>query len=210
MLKLDEPSDRFALVCGIDEVGRGPLAGPVIAAAVVLEPNRPIEGIADSKKLSHKRRIELADCVKQDARAWALGRAEVDEIDQLNILQATMLAMRRAYQELAVEVDFAYIDGNSDPRLGCNSATVVKGDDKFECIGAASIVAKVARDSEMESMAKRFPEYGFERNKGYPTPFHLNALQRHGPCTIHRRTFHPVTVALNQHLSALHNSEASL
>ena len=210
MLNLGEAPNQFALVCGIDEVGRGPLAGPVVAAAVVLDPTRTIEGITDSKKLNHKRRVELAECVKRDARHWALGRAEVDEIDQLNILQATMLAMRRAYLNLEVEVDFAYIDGISDPQLGCSSATIVKGDAKLECIGAASIIAKVARDREMEAMAKRYPEYGFERNKGYPTRFHLDALQRYGPCSIHRRSFSPVTAALIQRLRVQDDAEAEL
>ena len=198
MLPFDETSNSYKLVCGIDEVGRGPLAGPVVAAAVVLDPDKPIDGIEDSKRLQPERRVVLAESIREHSAHWSLGRAEVEEIEQLNILQATMLAMRRAFRGLRTEVDIAYIDGNSDPGLDCRSVTVIKGDAKFACIGAASIIAKVARDREMQSMAKLFPEYGFESNKGYPTPAHLDALRKFGPCRIHRSTFAPVATALHE------------
>ena len=181
-----------AVVAGVDEVGRGPLAGPVIAAAVILEARRPIEGIDDSKRLSARRREALAPEIRERARAWALGRAEVEEIDRLNILRAALLAMHRAVVALVVPPDVAYVDGNMAPALPCATVTVVGGDGKLAAIGAASILAKVARDAEMRALAERYQDYGFERHKGYATAEHLAALERCGPTPIHRRSFAPV------------------
>ena len=180
-------------VAGVDEVGRGPLAGPVVAGAVVLDPGRRIEGLKDSKELKPERREELAAAIRDRARAWALGRAEVAEIDRINILRATLVAMRRAVDALAAEVRVAYVDGNMAPALdGCATVTVVGGDAKVPAISAASIIAKVARDAEMIAAAERFPGYGFESHKGYATAVHLAALSRLGPTPLHRRSFAPV------------------
>ncbi|MCZ6889179.1 MAG: ribonuclease HII [Gammaproteobacteria bacterium] len=184
-------------VAGVDEVGRGPLAGPVVAAAVVLDPNRPIANLADSKVLTAKQREVLDEEIRRLSLAWALGRAEVGEIDRLNILRASLLAMRRAVTSLAVAVKVAYVDGNIAPSLPCATVTVVGGDAKVPAISAASIIAKVARDREMSDFAGRFPEYGFERHKGYATPEHLAALKRVGPCEIHRRSFAPIRTPEN-------------
>ncbi len=182
-------------VAGVDEVGRGPLAGPVVAAAVVLDPARSVSGLRDSKALAASRREELASMIRERAVAWAIGRAEVAEIDRINILHASLAAMRRAVEGLAVEVRLAYIDGNRAPVLACATVTVVGGDAKVPVISAASIVAKVARDAEMAAAAKRYPGYGFERHKGYATAAHLAALQRLGPTPLHRRSFAPVARA---------------
>ena len=184
-------------VAGVDEVGRGPLAGPVVAAAVVLDPNRPIANLADSKVLTAKQREVLDEEIRRLSLAWALGRAEVGEIDRLNILRASLLAMRRAVTSLAVAVKVAYVDGNIAPSLPCVTVTVVGGDAKVPAISAASIIAKVARNREMSDFAGRFPEYGFERHKGYATPEHLAALKRVGPCEIHRRSFAPIRTPEN-------------
>ena len=181
-----------AVAAGVDEVGRGPLAGPVVAAAVVLDPARPVAGVADSKVLSARRREELAVEIRARARAWALGRAEVAEIDRLNILGATLLAMHRAVVGLSPRPDVAYVDGNIAPALPCATVTVVGGDARLAAIGAASILAKVARDAEMRALAERYAEYGFERHKGYATAAHLDALARWGPTPVHRRSFAPV------------------
>ncbi len=194
-----EPGDATvadAVAAGVDEVGRGPLAGPVVAAAVVLDPARPVAGVADSKVLSGKRREELAAEIRAAARAWALGRAEVAEIDRMNILRATLLAMHRAVVGLALRPDVAYVDGNIAPALPCATVTVVGGDGRLAAIGAASILAKVARDAEMRALAERFGDYGFERHKGYATPAHLEALARWGPTPVHRRSFAPVRACL--------------
>lgn len=180
------------IVAGVDEAGRGPLAGPVVAAAVVLDAGRPIAGLADSKRLQPSRREALAAEVKRRARAWALGRAEVEEIDRINILAATLLAMRRAVLALNIRPDAAWVDGNVAPPLRCATVTVVGGDAKVAAISAASILAKTARDAEMAALAARHPQYGFERHKGYATQRHLEALRRHGPSAIHRRSFAPV------------------
>ena len=179
-------------VAGVDEVGRGPLAGPVVAAAVILDPERPIEGLADSKKLSEKRREALADVIKEQALSWALGRAEVEEIDRLNILQASLLAMQRAVAGLQPAAEFALVDGNRCPDLACPAEAVVRGDDRVPVISAASVIAKVARDREMVALEQVFPGYGLAQHKGYPTKVHVAALQRLGVATIHRRTFGPV------------------
>ncbi len=180
------------LVAGVDEVGRGPLAGPVVAAAVILDPQRPIEGLADSKKLSEKRREVLAMEIRSGALAWALGRAEVAEIDELNILQASLLAMRRAVEALSPAAIHALVDGNRCPELPCSAEAIVGGDAKVPAISAASILAKVARDREMVALDARYPGYGLARHKGYPTKAHLIALAEQGVSEIHRRSFAPV------------------
>lgn len=180
------------LVAGVDEVGRGPLAGPVVAAAVILDPARPIEGLADSKKLSEARREALAPIIRERALAWALGRAEVEEIDAINILQASLLAMRRAVLALPVAPEFALIDGNRCPDLPCLAEAVVKGDSRVAAISAASIIAKVARDREMVELDGLYPGYGLAGHKGYPSPAHLAALERLGVTAIHRHSFAPV------------------
>ncbi|KAA8996110.1 ribonuclease HII [Affinibrenneria salicis] len=185
-----------ALIAGVDEVGRGPLVGAVVTAAVILDPTRPIVGLADSKKLSEKRRQALSLEIKQKALAWSLGRAEPEEIDRLNILHATMLAMQRAVAGLAVTPEWVLVDGNRCPALPMPSLAVVKGDSRVAEISAASILAKVARDSEMVELDRRFPEYGFAQHKGYPTAFHLEKLALLGATIYHRRSFAPVKRAL--------------
>ncbi|MCG7878252.1 MAG: ribonuclease HII [Candidatus Thiodiazotropha taylori] len=185
-------SKAFALVAGVDEVGRGPLAGPVVAAAVILHPERPIEGLADSKKLSEKRREQLSQLIKEQAHSWCLGRAEVEEIDRINILQASLLAMKRAVEGLPRMPGLAMVDGKHAPRLACRVDTVIGGDAFVESISAASIIAKVARDQEMVELDRRYPGYGLARHKGYPTKQHLEGLQALGITPIHRRSFGPV------------------
>ena len=179
-------------ICGVDEAGRGPLAGPVYAAAVVLDTDRPIEGLKDSKLLSALRREILSISIQERAQAFAIAQASVEEIDRLNILQATMLAMRRAVEGLGVRPDEAWIDGNRCPKLACRSRAFVQGDRLHPVISAASILAKTARDAEMRRMHERYPLYCFDRHKGYPTPEHLALLERYGPSEIHRRSFAPV------------------
>ena len=179
-------------VCGVDEAGRGPLAGPVYAAAVVLDPEKPIEGLKDSKLLSASRREFLFEMIRTNSKAFAIAQASVEEIDRLNILQATMLAMRRAVEGLGVRPDEAWIDGNRCPKLACRARAIVQGDRLHPVISAASILAKTARDAEMRRLHERYPQYCFDRHKGYPTPEHLALLDRHGPCEIHRRSFAPV------------------
>ncbi|ELY4598425.1 ribonuclease HII [Cronobacter malonaticus] len=180
------------LVAGVDEVGRGPLVGAVVTAAVILDPLKPIVGLADSKKLSEKRRLALFDEIKEKAIAWSLGRAEPHEIDELNILHATMLAMQRAVAGLAVTPEYVLIDGNRCPALPMPSMAVVKGDSWVAEISAASILAKVTRDAEMAELDLTFPQYGFAQHKGYPTAFHLERLAEHGATAHHRRSFAPV------------------
>ncbi|MFU2078243.1 ribonuclease HII [Avibacterium endocarditidis] len=182
----------YELIAGVDEVGRGPLVGAVVTAAVILDPNNPIEGLTDSKKLSHKKRLALAEEIKQKAKAWALGRAEPEEIDELNILHATMLAMQRAVNQLKITPHFVLVDGNRIPQLAMPAQAVVKGDSLVAEISAASILAKVARDLEMEELDKRYPQYAFAQHKGYPTKLHLEKLAEHGPLPQHRRSFAPV------------------
>ncbi|GKW16117.1 ribonuclease HII [Pectobacterium carotovorum subsp. carotovorum] len=183
-------------IAGVDEVGRGPLVGAVVTAAVILDPTRPIVGLADSKQLSEKRRLSLYDEIKEKALAWSLGRAEPEEIDQLNILHATMLAMQRAVAGLAIVPDFVLIDGNRCPALPMPAQAVVKGDSRVAEISAASIMAKVTRDREMVELDQRFPAYGFAQHKGYPTAFHLEKLAALGATEFHRRSFAPVKRAL--------------
>ena len=191
MLEIILPDDA-TLVAGVDEVGRGPLAGPVVAAAVILNPDAPVEGLMDSKKLSEKRRESLDIEIRQRALAWAIGRAEVEEIDAINILHASLLAMQRAVNQLTVRPDFALIDGNRCPELDCRTQAVVKGDQRVQQISAASIIAKVARDREMRQMHASYPDYGFDSHKGYPTKQHIEALRQFGVTPIHRRSFSPV------------------
>ncbi len=187
--------DLSALVdphAGVDEVGRGPLAGPVVAAAVILDPRQPIAGLADSKKLSARQREALAAEIHARALAVSLGRAEVAEIDALNILQASLLAMQRAVAGLRPAPAMVYVDGRQLPQVPMPGQAVIKGDSLIPAISAASIVAKVARDAEMAELARQFPGYGFEAHKGYGTKVHLQALQQLGPCPLHRRSFAPV------------------
>ena len=179
------------IVAGVDEVGRGPLAGDVVAAAVILS-DPPPEGVTDSKALTAKRREYLADVIRREAVSWALGRASVAEIDELNILEASLLAMRRAVEGLSVTPTLVLVDGNRLPRWSFESRAIVKGDLHEPAIGAASILAKVQRDGEMQALHERYPEYGFDQHKGYPTKAHLAALERLGATPIHRRTFAPV------------------
>ncbi|TXR54070.1 ribonuclease HII [Reinekea thalattae] len=181
------------LIAGVDEVGRGPLAGDVVAAAVILDPNQPIEGLNDSKKLSEKKRALLAEQIHQSALSVSLGRASVSEIDQLNILQATLLAMTRAVSGLSIQPELCLIDGNKIPSgLPCLAEAIVKGDGKVAEISAASIVAKVARDTQMIELDKKHPQYGFKNHKGYGTAQHLQAIELHGILAEHRRSFAPI------------------
>lgn len=181
-----------SLVAGVDEVGRGPLCGPVVTAAVILDPARPIQGLNDSKKLSEARREALFDEICEKALAWSVARAEVEEIDRLNILHATLLAMQRAVEGLAVTPRLALIDGNRCPALSVPSTAVVQGDARVPAIAAASILAKVSRDREMCALDLVYPGYGFAAHKGYGTAVHLEALRRLGPTPLHRRSFAPV------------------
>lgn len=184
--------DSRGPVAGVDEAGRGPLAGPVVAAAVILDARRPIAGLADSKTLSATRREALAGQIRSQALAWALGQASVEEIDQLNILQATLLAMQRAVHGLSIVPALALVDGNQAPRLSCAVRTVVRGDATVASISAASILAKVARDAMLQDLDRQYPGYGLARHKGYPTAAHLRALEFLGPAVVHRRSFGPV------------------
>jgi ribonuclease HII len=189
------------LVCGVDEAGRGPLAGPVYAAAVILDKAKRINGLADSKALTAERREVLARRIKERAVAWSVASASVEEIDRINIFHASMLAMRRAVEALSIKPHEAWIDGNQCPKgLPCNSKSFVDGDAKHRPISAASILAKTARDAEMAQLSVRYEGYGFERHKGYATDEHLDALGRLGPCTIHRKSFAPIGVFFHQDL----------
>ena len=195
--------DLIKHVAGVDEVGRGPLAGPVVAAAVILDPHHPIEGLADSKALSEKARLRLDERVRNHALAWAIGRAEVEEIDQINILQASLLAMRRAVLALRPQPQHALIDGNRCPDLPCSSEAIIKGDQSVAAISAASIIAKVSRDQEMVEMDELYPGYGFISHKGYPTKLHMASLWRLGVTPIHRRSFGPVKKVLAEFEKAI-------
>ncbi len=180
------------IICGVDEAGRGPLAGPVFAAAVILDPSRPIDGLRDSKKLSEKRRDALALEIKQHALAWAIAQCSEAEIDELNILQATMLAMRRAVEALATVPTLALIDGNRCPVMTIRAMAIVEGDDKVHAISAASILAKTARDAALQQLHLIYPQYAFDQHKGYPTALHLARLREHGVSPVHRRSYAPV------------------
>jgi ribonuclease HII len=192
------------IVCGVDEAGRGPLAGPVFAAAVILDPARPIEGLRDSKKLTEARRDELAPLIKAHALAWAIAECSHAEIDTLNILQATMLAMRRAVEQLATVPTIALIDGNRCPQFAphIRAHAVVEGDDKVHAISAASILAKTARDAALVALHDTYPQYAFDQHKGYSTALHLARLREHGPSPVHRRTFAPVRALIEPDLFA--------
>ena len=180
------------LICGVDEAGRGPLAGPVFAAAVILDPNSSLVGLRDSKKLTAQRREELAVMIKRDAMAWSIAQCSEAEIDELNILQATMLAMRRAIEGLSITPTLALIDGNRCPVCSVRTEAIVKGDDKVSQISAASILAKTARDAALMVMHKNYPNYAFDQHKGYPTALHLQRLRQHGVSPVHRRSYGPV------------------
>lgn len=189
------------LICGVDEAGRGPLAGPVFAAAVILDPARPIAGLRDSKKLTEARRDALAVEIKSNALAWAIAQCSEEEIDTLNILQASMLAMRRAVESLATRPTLALIDGNRCPVMSIRSEAIIKGDDKVAAISAASILAKTARDAALVLLHKQYPAYAFDQHKGYPTALHLERLRLHGVSPVHRKSYAPVRALLKMNLA---------
>ncbi len=192
---LEESAD---LIAGVDEAGRGPLAGPVVAAAVILDPMRPIQGLRDSKKLTEEQRERLAPLIRERALDWSVAHATVEEIDELNILQATMLAMKRAVAGLSVRPNLVLVDGNRVPHLDIAVNAIVGGDDKIASISAASIIAKTTRDQWLVELDRRYPEYGFARHKGYGTPEHIAALRKYGPLPEHRKTFAPVRQILEE------------
>lgn len=196
MTRIKEAWEQPGLQAGVDEVGRGPLAGPVIAAVVILNAEKPVEGLNDSKKLSLKQREHLFEIIKNRALAWAIGRAEVAEIDNLNILQASLLAMQRAVAQLFVIPDMLWVDGIHLPQVACPAQGIVNGDALVPAISAASILAKVTRDREMQEWEKHYPGYGFHQHKGYPTAQHRQALLEKGVTPIHRRSFAPVRAVL--------------
>lgn len=202
-MELDIILSSYTRIAGVDEVGRGPLVGAVVTAAVILDPDNPVEGLKDSKKLSERRREALAEEIRAKALAWSLGRASRQEIDELNILKATLLAMQRAVNGLGLSPDYVLVDGNRCPILTYPSRAVVKGDALVPAISAASILAKVARDAEMLVLDAQYPQYGFAEHKGYPTARHLEALKEHGPILEHRRSYAPVRDAINRRLQAL-------
>lgn len=182
------------LYAGIDEAGRGPLAGPVFAAAVILDKNNKIEGLRDSKKITARKRNELTKIIQEKALAWCVASSSVDEIDSINILQATMLAMTRAYKGLNLKPDLVLIDGNQVPKSidDCDTKAIVKGDDSHDCIAAASILAKTFRDNYCLDLHQQFPQYGFDKHKGYGTKLHLEMIKEYGPCLQHRKSFAPI------------------
>jgi ribonuclease HII len=192
---------KVALICGVDEAGRGPLAGAVYAAAVILNPQTPIQGLVDSKKLSETKRDALAIEIKQHALAWAIASSSVEEIDSINILQASLLAMKRAVESMVIQFgitpDLVQVDGNKCPKLHLPCEAVVKGDSKVQAISAASILAKTARDAELYALDKQYPMYGFAQHKGYPTAAHITLLQQHGVSPVHRKTYAPVKVLIS-------------
>ncbi|HEY1771972.1 MAG TPA: ribonuclease HII [Gammaproteobacteria bacterium] len=198
MIVRHKVQDAGRRIAGVDEAGRGPLAGPVCAAAVILDPEQPIRGLKDSKLLTAEAREELAGLVRVRALAWAVAWADHEEIDRINILQASLLAMARAVAALSIEPHEVQVDGNQLPPVLLPVIAIVKGDSKVPAISAASILAKVERDSAMRRMHELYPQYGFDEHKGYPTPAHLEALGRHGACAIHRRSFAPVRRCLQQ------------
>lgn len=186
------------LIAGVDEAGRGPLAGAVFAAAVILNPNQAITGLADSKTISEKKRIALFGQIQQSALAWSIASASAEEIDQINILQASLLAMKRAVEKLTITPDKILVDGLYLPKVSIQGEAVVKGDSLHACISAASILAKVARDEELYQLDKLYPQYGFAAHKGYPTKLHLEKIQQYGVLPIHRKTFAPIKQMLQQ------------
>lgn len=189
---LEELPKISGLLAGVDEAGRGPLVGNVVAAAVILDADKPITGLADSKKLSASRRETLAEIIMQQAKAWSIVSVCPEDIDRINILQATLLAMKQAVEQLAVTPDHVFIDGNRCPQISYPATAIVKGDARVAEISAASILAKVARDEQMQQLHQQYPQYGFDRHKGYPTKLHMEALAMHGPCPEHRRSYAPV------------------
>lgn len=199
-MTFEEPDIHYSghLLAGVDEAGRGPLAGDVVAAAVILDPQQPIEGLADSKKISEKKREQLFEEIHQKAIAVAVGRASVAEIDELNILWASMLAMKRAVEALVVQPEHVVVDGNRVPKWTYSAQALIKGDQRIACISAGSIIAKVTRDRDMFALARDYPQYGFEKHKGYPTAAHRAALVEHGVTQYHRTTFGPVRAVLEQ------------
>lgn len=192
MTVLNADNTQIQLLCGVDEAGRGPIAGPVVAAAVILDPKNPIEGVTDSKKLSEKKRFALSEAIKANALHWAIAQCDAEEIDQLNILHASMLAMSRAVAALPIAPEHVLVDGNRLPELSVPATAIVKGDASEACIGAASILAKVERDRQMLEWHERYPVYDFAKHKAYPTPQHLLLIKAHGVSPIHRRSFRPV------------------
>jgi len=189
---IDIDLSPYTFVAGVDEAGRGPLVGCVVAAAVILDSEQPIEGLNDSKKLSEKKRQQLAVEIRQRAKAWSVSSVDAETIDRINILQASLLAMKQAVESLAVEVDMALIDGNKTPQLSCRAEAIVKGDARCASIAAASILAKVERDQQMQALHLEYPQYQFNQHKGYPTRLHMALLEQYGPCPQHRRSFRPV------------------
>lgn len=198
-------SQLTQLICGVDEAGRGPLAGAVYAAAVILDPQQPICGLADSKKLSEKKRDALAIEIKQHALAWAIASSSVEEIDRINILQASLLAMKRAVEmmqtQFAITPHLIQVDGNKCPTINLPCEAIVKGDSKVQAISAASILAKTARDADLYILDKTYPMYGFAQHKGYPTAAHLTALKKYGVSAVHRKSYAPVKLALVEFMS---------
>lgn len=192
----DCSDDQASSVAGVDEAGRGPLAGDVYAAAVILDPHDTIEGLADSKTLSEKKREYFAQAIKTRALSWSIAVATVAEIDELNILQATLLAMKRAVEGLSVKPELVWVDGNQSPRLGCRVQTIVKGDALVPAISAASILAKTARDHDLQRLHLLYPQYAFDQHKGYGTALHMARLKQYGPSPVHRRSFAPVRACL--------------
>lgn len=199
--EFDEALQQKTFIAGVDEVGRGPLAGAVVAAAVILDPNNPVEGLRDSKKLSEKKRDFLFDEIRTKALAYSLGRAEVCEIDEINILQASMLAMQRAIAQLPILPEHVLVDGNRCPVGDIPMTAVVKGDDRVDVIAAASIIAKVTRDRELIALDAEYPGYGLAKHKGYPTKAHIAALQSLGVTEIHRKSFGPVKKMISADLA---------
>ena len=189
---MDSGSERQVMTAGVDEAGRGPLAGPVVAAAVILDPAVKIQGLADSKKLTERKRVDLEQEIKENCLAWSIASVTHEEIDQINILNATMLAMKKAIESLEIVPGHVQVDGNRCPQVDCSVEAIVRGDALIEAIGAASILAKVCRDQIMMQMEEVYPGYGFARHKGYPTREHVEALQNLGVCDIHRRSYAPV------------------
>ena len=192
MLIDDLEVNETDLIAGVDEVGRGPLAGPVVAAAVILDPKKPIDGLCDSKKMSANRRLEMSDKIKSNSLAWSLGRAEVKEIDEINILQASLLAMKRAIELLNIEPDIVLVDGNYTPSVNFKKKAIVKGDSFISEISAASIIAKVHRDRLMTILSKKFTQFTWNKNAGYGTKQHLKELISNGPTIYHRKSFEPI------------------
>jgi len=206
----DEVPSIEGMLAGVDEAGRGPLVGNVVAAAVILDPENPIDGLNDSKKLSARRREQLADQVRDSAIAWSVVSVDAEQIDRINILQATMLAMQQAVEQLSVPPQHVFIDGNRCPRINLPATAIVKGDARVAAISAASILAKVERDAQMLVLHETYPQYGFDRHKGYPTRAHFEALAEYGPCPEHRRSYAPVMRAVAREEGRVARENASM